>query len=95
PDCGTPASDSDFKVWLNHIKFIQYDATYQYPVPYFYVVDYENGYDSVVNHVPANLGSRLHVNLIMELPTAPIVNDVTEEIFVLPNGFRQPPQPQP
>lgn len=84
PSCDT--SSSGFKVWLNNVKYINSDT---YPVPFFRL---ENGFYSVnqssSNMLQKDLGSVLLVNLIMELPSNPVVNDVTEEVFVLPNGFR-------
>ena len=51
------------------------DATYNY---------YDPGHGARES-TPVN--SRLKLNVIVELPGAPAVNDVTEEIFMLPNGF--------
>jgi len=93
PDCGTPATDSDFRIWLRNVKFIAPSGTDNYPVPYFRVPGFANSsydrYDTGVN-LDKNLGSRLSVSLVLELPSAPVLNDATTETFVLPNGFLEP-----
>ncbi len=77
--------------WLGNIKYIPSD----YPVPYFRVKGFSGTYNvkSATSSddkkaLRLNLGSVLEVNLVTELPSNPVVNDVTEEIFLLPNGFQ-------
>jgi len=81
PSCNTSSSDS--KVWLNNVKYI---GSGNYLVPLFQADGVSGTYSA--SSSLTNLGSVLRVNLITELPSNPVVNDVTEEIFVLPNGFR-------
>ena len=78
--------------WLEHVKFIPPSTVEaeDYPVPFFGVEG--NGRASYSLKDPnlnraGNLGSRLKVNLILELPSYPVVNEVVEEIFSLPNGY--------
>lgn len=93
PQCGDPSSDSDFKVFLNNVKFIppigsSGDAQY-YPVPLFKRSGSETVYSNKTSGaIDKDLASVLVVKLITELPSSPVVNDVVEETFVLPNGFR-------
>ncbi len=82
--------DSD--IWLPHVKFIPNSTTSpnNYPVPLFGVSGYSATYstnDTTDTNLPDNLGSLLRLNMILELPSSPVVNDVTEERFALPNGF--------
>ncbi len=96
PDCGTPATNSDFEIFLHNVKFIppigsSGDAKY-YPVPLFRLSSSDAAYSdkdsSTTDFRRKDLASVLVVKLITELPSTPVVNDVVEEIFVLPNGFR-------
>lgn len=86
PTCQT-LQDQD--IWLQHVKFIK-NTINTYTVPLFQAEGYTGVYsindntDTNLNH---NLGSLLRVKLILELPSSPVVNDVTEEKFSLPNGF--------
>ncbi len=95
PACGVPSSDSTFEVFLHNVKFIPPNgvsgySTY-YPVPLFRLPGltgvYSDKDDSAYYDRHKDLGSVLRVNLITELNSKPIVNDVVEETFVLPNGF--------
>ncbi len=96
PSCGTPASDSNFKVFLHNVKYIppigsSGDSKY-YPVPLFRL----SGSDAVYSEKDSttlssrrkDLASVLVVKLITELNSTPVVNDAVEEVFILPNGFR-------
>lgn len=76
---------------LDHVKFIPSSADENYPVPLFNISGYAGSYSI---HNPSdvsthNLASTVNVKLILELPANPVVNDVTEEIFMLPNGFTE------
>ncbi len=97
--CGTPASDSNFKVFLHNVKFIQPMGSLgnsdYYPVPWFRVfpkdsdATYSVKDDTSKEDRYKNLASVLNVALITELAGSdPVVNDVVEETFVLPNGFQ-------
>jgi len=86
PSCGTPSSDSEFEVFLEHVKFIPV-TTNGYPVPLFQVHGVTGRYSHRDSAVSQKLGSELLLKLILELPTLPVLNDVTEETFVLRNGF--------
>lgn len=96
PVCGNPQTDDDFEVFLHNVKYIPPigsagDAQY-YPVPLFRLSATDSVYseeDSTTEDSRRkDLGSVLVVKLITELPSTPIVNDVVEETFMLPNGFR-------
>lgn len=87
----TPTCTSnEFKTVLNNVKYISSTA---YPVPLFRLRESSAEYSvkktgsSATTARQKNLGSVLTVKLITELPSNPVVNDVTEETFVLPNGF--------
>lgn len=87
PTCSTA------NTWLNNVKYIPSSAGY--PVPYFHVNGFSGTYnvksatsDEDKEKLRLNLGSVLEVNLVTELHSNPVVNDVTEEIFLLPNGFQ-------
>ena len=56
---------------LNNVKYVPAGT---YPAPLFQALG-------------GTLGSILRVNLIVELPSTPVINDVVEDIFVLPNGI--------
>ena len=97
PSCGSnPATDTNFQVFLHNVKFIPSESTVEgrtYPVPLFRV-DSEDGAYSVQDQDSTaknwryrELGSTLWVNLITELSSKPVVNDVVEQKFMLPNGF--------
>ena len=96
PVCGTPQTDSSFEVFLHNVKFIppigsSGDARY-YPVPLFRLLATDAVYSeqdsSSLSWRRKDLASVLVVKLITELDSVPIVNDVVEETFILPNGFR-------
>lgn len=59
------------KTWLSNVKVIS--GTY----PRFYL---EDGADSVINSI-------LRVDIIVEVPSNPVVNDVVHETFMLPHGI--------
>ncbi len=84
PSC---SGDSSSK-FLNNVKYMQ---TSTYSVPLFAVRGLSATYNvkdsSNLTRVRQNLGSVLDVNLVTELASTPVVNDVTEETFILPNGF--------
>lgn len=44
-------------------------------------------YPTPLFQTKGTMGSILEVKLVVELPSKPVVNDVVEEIFILPNGF--------
>ncbi len=90
PDC---AGDSSSK-FLNNVKYI---PSSQYAAPLFGVWGFQAPDKSYLTYnvkdssslakIRKNLGSVLEVQLITELNSNPVVNDVTEETFILPNGF--------
>ncbi len=71
---------------LNNVKYISGST---YPVPLFQVKGFSGTYNvkNSTDAIRKNLGSVLEVNIVTELPSNPVVNDVTEETFILPNGF--------
>lgn len=88
PKCNTS------KKFLNNVKYIPGTSITSseagYPSPYFHIKGFSGTYNvkpTAPDYVQKNLGSVLGVNLVTELPSNPVVNDVTEEIFILPNGF--------
>lgn len=90
----TPTCDtSNSQKILSNVKYIPTTAA-DYPVPLFtlrettdtYSVNDKSSTDKI-KLLRKNLGSALVVKLITELPSNPVVNDVTEETFILPNGF--------
>ncbi|OUO56972.1 PulJ/GspJ family protein [Candidatus Avelusimicrobium gallicola] len=96
PVCGTPDTDDNFEVFLHNVKFIppigsSGDSKY-YPVPLFRLSGSDAEYsekDAVsVDWRRKDLASVLVLKIITELDSTPIVNDVVEETFILPNGFR-------
>lgn len=96
PACGTPDTDDNFEVFLHNVKFIppigsSGDSKY-YPVPLFRLsgsdAEYSEKDDVSVNWRRKDLASVLVLKIITELDSTPIVNDVVEETFILPNGFR-------
>lgn len=84
PSC---SGDSSSK-FLNNVKYI---PSAQYAAPLFAVRGFSGTYNvkdsGNLAKIRKNLGSVLDVNLITELNSNPVVNDVTEETFILPNGF--------
>ncbi len=88
----TPSCNiSNSKKILSNVKYIPTTASGNYPVPLFALREDVNKEYSVnmsdKTFLRKNLASALVVKLITELPSNPVVNDVTEETFVLPNGF--------
>lgn len=84
PSCSKGSSST----WLTNVKYIKET---DYPAPYFHVKGVSGTYNvksSSADLLRRDLGSILEVNLVTELPSNPVVNDVTEEIFILPNGFQ-------
>jgi len=66
---------------LSNVKYIP--SSSEYPVPYIgprYI-------PTVSNSVRRDLGSVIYVNIITELPSNPVVNDVIPEDLVVRNGF--------
>lgn len=77
----------DAATWLKNVKFISSTYTYgnpskSYPVPLFELYNYQG--DNVGDNY--SLGSILKVNLITELPSHPVVNEVVEEKILVTNG---------
>lgn len=84
-----PASDEycsmgDEFQWLQNVKFISssYEVSF-YPVPLFELSAYKRG-DNLAGDLTR--GAILRVNLILELPSYPVVNEVVEERILLSNG---------
>lgn len=78
-------------VFLYNVKYIPPRSTNNYPVPLFRLEGTSAVYsekDTGNSTLQTDLGSVLQVKLITERPSKPIVNEVVEEIFILPNGFR-------
>lgn len=81
--------------FLYNVKYIppigmSGDSKY-YPVPLFRLSGTDSVYsvkDTASDLRRKDLGSVLMIKLITELPSTPVVNDVVEETFVIPNGFR-------
>lgn len=85
PKCGNPATDSSFKVFLQNVKFLPSSSNYASPL---FRIGFWNGEYLVSNSATNdNLGTQLMVNLVLEINSSPVVNDVTEEMFILPNSF--------
>lgn len=99
PSCGNnPATDTNFQVFLHNVKFIPSklavdDSGRTYPVPLFRVDSGETTYSlheenhNILGWYYVELGALLRVNLITELPSKPVVNDVVEQKFMMQNGF--------
>lgn len=97
PSCGSnPATDTNFQVFLHNVKFIPSGITVEdrtYPVPLFRVDSGETTYSlheenhNILRWYYGELGALLRVNLITELPSKPVVNDVVEQKFMMQNGF--------
>lgn len=68
---------------LSNVKHIPPTSSSEYPVPYVGPT-----YPTVSNPVSKDLGSVILVNIITELPSNPVVNDVIQEDLVVRNGFR-------
>lgn len=86
PACRTLHDD---EIWLQNVKFIK-NTVNAYTVPLFQAEGYTGVYsinDNTDANIANNLGSLLRIKLILELPSSPVVNDVTEEKFSLPNGY--------
>lgn len=97
PSCGSnPATDTNFQVFLHNVKFIPSGITVEdrtYPVPLFRVDSGDTTYSlheenhNILGWYYGELGALLRVNLITELPSKPVVNDVVEQKFMMQNGF--------
>lgn len=99
PSCGSnPATDTNFQVFLHNVKFIPSelavdDSGSTYPVPLFRVDSSRTTYSlheenhNILERYYGELGALLRVNLITELPSKPVVNDVVEQKFMMLNGF--------
>lgn len=99
PSCGNnPATDTNFQVFLHNVKFIPSGITVDdsgrtYPVPLFRVDSGDTTYSlheenhNILGWYYGELGALLRVNLITELPSKPVVNDVVEQKFMMQNGF--------
>lgn len=99
PSCGNnPATDTNFQVFLHNVKFIPSklavdDSGSTYPVPLFRVDSGDTTYSlheenhNILGWYYVELGALLRVNLITELPSKPVVNDVVEQKFMMQNGF--------
>lgn len=97
PSCGNnPATDTNFQVFLHNVKFIPSGITVEdrtYPVPLFRVDSGDTTYSlheenhNILGWYYGELGALLRVNLITELPSKPVVNDVVEQKFMMQNGF--------
>lgn len=99
PSCGNnPATDTNFQVFLHNVKFIPSklavdDSGRTYPVPLFRVDSGDTTYSlheenhNILGWYYGELGALLRVNLITELPSKPVVNDVVEQKFMMQNGF--------
>lgn len=84
PSCSGTSSSK----FLNNVKYI---PSSRYAAPLFAVRGFSGTYNvkdsGSLAKIRKNLGSVLDVNLVTELNSNPVVNDVTEETFILPNGF--------
>ena len=63
------------ELWLSNVKQIVQSGENPFISP---SITLPEGYGA---------GSVLRIRIIVEVPTEPVVNDVVEEFFVLPNGF--------
>lgn len=83
PQCGGGST------LLQNVKFISHRANYM--VPMFRIKERQYKYsikDSTLDTFRAqNLGSILQFYLIVEVPSSPVINEVVEELFTLPNGY--------
>ena len=93
-DISTVCSATGRRALLHNVKFIPSSSVTadNYPVPFFGLKDYSNerktnDMDFLANAYESDIASRLYIYLIVELPIAPVVNEVAEEMFALPNGF--------
>ncbi len=89
-NCGNVVDRKYYTVALEFVKFVR--PNFGYPSPLFWVPGYRNSAYSVKQedtNRDVNLGTQLHVNLIVELPSFPIIHEVLEESFMLPNGYRE------
>ena len=83
--CSVDNVDDYGELVLNNVKYIppgEHEVGAQeftYPVPLFKLHDF--------NHAGASINNSLKVNIITELHSKPVVNDVVEEVFFLPNGY--------
>lgn len=73
----TAAECASGELVLNNVKYIPYEETFKYPVPFF-------GKDKFSRAGSPDL---LTVRLITELDSTPVINDVIEETFSAPMGF--------
>lgn len=90
PSCSGTSSSK----FLNNVKYM---SNSDYVAPLFGVKGFQASDKSYLTYnvkdsgnlskIRKNLGSVLDVHLITELNSNPVVNDVTEEMFILPNGF--------
>ncbi len=68
---------SDANLVLTNVKYIPSGSSAGYFVPLFQLDSFSR----------SGTKSLLRVQIITELPSTPIVNDVVEEIFAMPNGY--------
>lgn len=89
PKCSDAATNSDFREFLRNVKFIPPSSTQavNYPVPLFEELYTTDGSLQQNTMDYSTLGTQLRVKLVLEVPSSPVVNDVTEEILTTSNGY--------
>ena len=101
--CTATSSSEDYctssttSPWLHNVKFISNDYAnndHHYPVPLFELSAYKtsDGLVDEADNVDLTRGAVLKVNVIVELPSNPVVNEVVEERLLLSNGGGKLPQ---
>lgn len=75
PSCSGSLSDN--YLVLTNVKYIPSSSSVGYFVPLFALDEFSR----------SGTKSLLRVQIITELPSTPVVNDVVEEIFAMPNGY--------
>lgn len=87
--CQSTKTGRTISTWLSNVKFISNSYTYDskhYPVPLFSLVDFNRETTYNNSWSLAGEGAVLDVKVIVELPSAPVVNEVVEERMLLSNS---------
>lgn len=84
-DCPSAKMKGDYLV-LDNVKYIPYENTFKYPVPFF-GKDKFSRETQLNSNSDSKSSSLLTVRLITELDSTPVINDVIEETFSAPMGY--------